>query len=189
MSRPDVGDLIDRLGQTAQECRALIREMHETEKSLRLAIREAREARKELQAAVELTLSDELMRYGDKVAEAAHAGYARVMTEFDRLAEPLYGALKMMDQLHEHQQRRAEMFKACECDAVTDDEPLCADGSTVTPAAGDFDICYRCLGFKVFTGVGRDTRRPTPAELAKAAASKQVVRTMMILMMHKERAG
>jgi hypothetical protein len=95
--RAEPKDLVDRLTETAVECRELIRDMHAAEKDLRAVIKEARAIRDELKTVIEDTVkmnvdevvSREIDKLGEHTQQAMAATSRKILSEFDKLSEPL----------------------------------------------------------------------------------------------------
>lgn len=97
----DTANLIDRLGQTAMECRQLIRAMHEADQTLRTTVKDARTVIEELKEAADKAVDEDIdaivHKYvdelGDHTRKAMSDTSRKIIAEFDRLAKPLMGAL------------------------------------------------------------------------------------------------
>lgn len=50
----------------------------------------------------------------------------------------------------------------------------------VTPAAGDFSICWKCISISIFTGDGLKTRRALPDELLAALSYGAVLQALQL---------
>lgn len=109
MSGPDYASVIDRLGAAARDCRELLRQAHEAQRDLRGAIREAKEARRELAdmlgtitdavgASIEREVVTKLDELGEHVNKSMRDTTAKILEEFDTLANPLRDALDEMMQ-------------------------------------------------------------------------------------------
>jgi glucose-6-phosphate-specific signal transduction histidine kinase len=105
----DYAGLIERLALTAQECRALIREMHEMQQALRADLREARDVTAELRAAVteqvnhdvaaeiEAQVKKQVGELGEQTHKAMQATSRKIVAEFATLTKPLMEALGMLE--------------------------------------------------------------------------------------------
>ena len=93
----DTSDLINRLGQTALECRALIRKMHEAQQDLKQTIRDAEEARvrldKYLTDGIEKSVVEQINRLGEHTQNAIDDTSRKIIREFERLSAPLMATL------------------------------------------------------------------------------------------------
>ena len=93
----DVDDLVNRLGQTALECRALIREMHEAQQDLKQTIRDAEEAKtrldKYLTDGIEKSVAAQINILGEHTQKAMDDTSRKIIREFDRLSAPLMASL------------------------------------------------------------------------------------------------
>lgn len=97
-------DLLDKLGAVALECRALIREMHEAQRDLRQTIKEAHEAHAALHGAaeaavaarIEVVVKESIDELGKVTGTAMRRTEKKIMSEFEKLARPLYESFGLM---------------------------------------------------------------------------------------------
>ncbi len=92
----DIGTLVDRLGQVALECRAMIVEAHQAIKDLRQATREAEQlvatlVAPMLEERVDAEVRAGLEAYKETLRQAIDSATASVYDRFDTLANVMMG--------------------------------------------------------------------------------------------------
>lgn len=111
MTQPDMASLIDRLGQTAKECRELIKDMHAAQKDLGMVIRESKDAGRVLREVIDETLDEYI---GDEIAKYIDAKILAGIKELTAANDAIMAGLsrhstEMVQALQETVDRMAEL--------------------------------------------------------------------------------
>lgn len=175
--------LIEKLEAASEGCRETTRKAHEATQGLRDAIKDGRALIREIeqlagrdaQQRIDVAVAEGLEQYAGTIREQMDRATDKVLSEFDRLACPLYETLGMIDLYTQARKRRGKVF-CLSCGHQLSDSTSTVSGDASMPKAGDVSVCEGCGGLAKFTDDGRSIRALTAAEHEGAMSDPKVLR-------------